>query len=48
MYVLREIFIHIKEKRSEQDLSVLYYCATQLVVPFLVVYIYESLAFVVF
>ena len=45
-YVFKEIFIDTKEKRYEQDLSLYWpnYCATQLVVPLVVVYpyIYES------
>ena len=44
--MFREIFIDTKEKRYEQDLSLYWpnHCATQLVVPLVVVYpyIYES------
>ena len=44
--MFKEIFIDTKEKRYEQDLSLYWpnYCATQLVVPLVVVYpyIYES------
>ena len=49
--MFREIFIDTKEKRYEQDLSLYWpnysiYCATQLVVPLVVVcpYIYESMS----